>query len=138
MLNLLVVGLVAVTADANAGGEAKPRTTIVNALRGWFEELPEPRVIPTGVIKDEAEWKRFWAKAKLPGKRPEVDFRQEVVVVGSQIGWSRLWAGYLKVEVDGKARVEWLSNPDRIPGSYGILVFPRRGLRSIGGRELWP
>lgn len=115
------------------------RPQLLNPTRVWFGELAAP--LPAdrkGVITDANEWQRFWKDAKLPGRCPEVDFQTHLVVTTQHLGWSRVLAGMLHVEADGTARTDWLSNPDRIFGSYGIAAFPRRGLKSVNGQALWP
>ena len=135
-VHLFGVGFVVLLAGG-AFASDPDRRKHVSAVMVWSGEREDPLPeVRGGVILDNATWQRFWTYANLPGKCPKVDFSHDVVVVTSHAGWSRVYSGWLTVDATGAATADWFSQPERVAGSYGVIVVPRAGITSINGRTV--
>ncbi len=133
----LLASMLTVLIDGAVTGvdPVKPKPVLVNPTVSWYGDLAAPfPEAEGGIIERQVSWEQLWKAAKLPGPCPRVEFSTHIVVVTTHIGWTRVVAGWLSVDEKGTAKSVWWSQPERIAGSYGVVVLPRVGIKSVNGR----
>ncbi len=87
------------------------------------------------VITSAKALEKLWADWKIDGKAPEVDFKKEIVVIGTTRG-SRLNLS-ARLDDKGDLSVGGLATSDFGEGfRYIIATVPREGVKTVNKKEL--
>ena len=131
----LVDSLRRVVEDENA---AFKRVEKIKAWIGHLDDKQLTELVPAdGFLTSQDEWKTLWEKWR-PGKRlPDVDFKQQVVLVS-------LGGPYpveLEPRLNDQGELKVASSPRHAPKrgyGYGIAVVQRTGVKTINGKAIEP
>ena len=88
-----------------------------------------------GFISSQAELDRLWTAWQIPGDKPPVDFKAQVLLVGT-CNCSRIWLSPL-LNDQGNLNPQVIVTKDlREDTAYIVVLIPRRGVRTIAGKPL--
>jgi hypothetical protein len=91
---------------------------------------------PTGVITTQKGFDDLFTAWKLGDKKPEIDFKKDLVVVSTTVGSKLNLAVVLNTD-KGDLQVLGLATRDLRPGfRYVIGVAPSEGVKTVNGKEL--
>jgi hypothetical protein len=86
-----------------------------------------------GYVAGPRAWARLWKDWKIEGKLPKIDWKNEVVLIGTSNG-SRLSLN-ARLEM-GDLRLSVFGTDDLRPDSgFHIIVVPSKGVKTINGKK---
>lgn len=88
----------------------------------------------SGVLVGELEWKGLWEAWKVPGRRPQVDFTKQLVIVQTVSGPNRMIIGPLSLDGAGDLSFQVSSTKMGGPGfGYVLIVTSKDRIQSVLG-----
>ncbi len=126
------MGLLAcVAVTAYAGDKEVPLSSV---LKGEIPN-PEPAKDAPAFLADAKAYDKLWKQRGLQHKRPDVDFRKEIVLVGTTVGSEIDLVA--KLDRKGNLKVVAMATSDFRPGlRYVFATVPRAGVKTVNGKRL--
>lgn len=110
----------------------------IKPLQQWrgriesFLTAPEPA---RGYLLSQAEMDELWQEWQLPGKSPQVDFKNQIVIVRT-CNCSHIFIVPLLSE-SGDLQVQMTMTKDlREDTAYVMVLIPRQGIRTVDGKPI--
>ncbi|MEO1999330.1 MAG: hypothetical protein ABGZ17_29145 [Planctomycetaceae bacterium] len=88
------------------------------------------------VVDSKTQWDKLWAAWKPGGPLPEVDFRRQLVLVGTAPGPNRV---FLRALLDASGDVKLLVASTKIGGpgfGFAMILVERKGLKTVDGQPI--
>jgi hypothetical protein len=131
------ISLVAVLFLAASVTAAPP--TPLKATNTWMGSIDEEKLAEkmpeNGVITNARDFEKLVKAWKVAAKVPEVSFDKEIVLVAKTSG-SRLRLSAV-LDDKGDLKALGLGTRDLLPGfRYVIISVPRKGVKTVNGKEL--
>ncbi len=86
------------------------------------------------VVDSKTQWDKLWAAWKPGGPLPEVDFRRQLILVGTAPGPNRV---FLRGLLDERGDVKLLVASTKIGGpgfGFAMMAVERKGLKTVNGQ----
>jgi len=136
----LAAGLAALALVGVLAGGARAEKKQLTPSQSWNASVDDEKLAKeapeAGYVADAKAFKALWDAWKVGDKLPEVDFKKDIVLVATTRG-SKLNLSAMLDTDKGDLTPLALATKDLGPGfRYVIVVVPREGVKTIGGKEI--
>ena len=132
-----MVSLVALAVVALVAAPAHAQRTPVKLIKEWSGSVADETLMKTApqCITTKAGLENVWKSWKISDKMPEVDFTNEIVVIGITTGSKLKLAA--NINDKGNLDVLGLGTADLSPGfRYVIATVSKEGVKTVNRKEL--
>ena len=117
-----------------------PQPKTLTAIKQWAgrsRDADGRRHAPkNSVVDNTPQWAKLWAAWKPGGPLPEVDFRRQLILVGTAPGPNRV---FLRGLLDDRGDVKLLVASTKIGGpgfGFAMMSVERKGLKTVNGQPI--
>lgn len=131
---LLSICLYAALTIVNAQEKAE-RVKPIKTWNGSVADVELTKLAPkNNIIANEKNWKKIWAVWAVGDELPEIDFKENLILVGTSRGSRLNTSATLK---DGDMRVISFGTRDLRPGfRYNLVQVSRKGVKTVNGKAI--
>ena len=133
----LAVVVLLVLATAVIGEDDSKKVPILQKWSGMHKDEKLQKESPsTGYVSNAKSFAKLWMAWRPNDKVPEVDFKEEIVVIGTAAGPNDVT---LIPQLDKKGNLAILVRGTLVEGTgfgYQMVVIKRAGIKTIKGKEI--
>jgi hypothetical protein len=130
---LLIGGLLCLSVSVTqaAAREIQP----LKEWRGRIEKSLQPAAPAQGFLTNQADLDRLWEAWHIPGAKPVVDFKTQLLLVRT-CNCSIIWIAP-RLDDRGDLKIQVTVTKDIRPdAAYVMVLIPRQGIRTVEGKPL--